>query len=225
MELKVEPREKFGKANKALRMEGFIPAELYGHGIKNVHVVVGAKEFENVLKEAGENSIVNVILNGEKRPVLIHDVQHDYLNGESIHVDLLQVRMDEKIVANIPIEFIGESPAIKEGGFLNEGLSEIEVEALPGDLPHNFTVDVSALDDFEKHIYVKDLPVPKGVRILTDLDTAIARVTQQSSKTVEEVTEVEDVSAVKVEGEEKKKVEASEKEENTKENKADSKNK
>lgn len=204
MDLSVQTREKFGKATKALRREGFIPAELYGHGIKNEHLSVPVKDFTKAFKEAGTSTILYLLVGKEKKPAIIHDVVHDSLTGAVAHVDFYAVRMDEVITAKIPLEFVNESSAVKEkGAIINKSMSEIEVEALPQDLPHAFVIDLSMLDDLDKSIYVRDIKVPKGVKILVEEDTAIATATPPLAEEKIEVAPV-DVSAVKVEGEEKK---------------------
>lgn len=205
MELVAEKRDKFGKGTKSIRRKGMVPAELYGHGIKNVHISVNADNFLKLFKSVGENTIVNLVVDGGKHSVLIHDVQRNFLSGDVEHIDFYEVRMDEKVTAHIPIELVGESPAVKEkGGILNKSLLAVEVEALPGDLPHNFVLDIGGLDDFDKHLYVKDITIPKGVRIITNPDAGIARVSQPVVEKEETTEEPIDVSQVKVEGEEKK---------------------
>ena len=203
MDLSVKTRELEGKKVKVLRREGFVPAELYGHATKNLHLTVAAKEFGKVLKEAGTTTVVTLVLNTQKTPAIIHDVVRNYLTGEVEHVDFYQVRMDEKITAKIPLEFVGEAPAVKaHAAVINKSMSELEVEALPQNLPHTLTVDLSMLDELNKSIYVRDIVVPKGVEVLVDMETAVATATPQAA---EEVVEVPvDVSAVKVETEEKK---------------------
>ena len=206
MELKTEARTIFGKKNKALRAEGRIPAELYGHGVPNAHLVIDMKEFANIFREAGENTVVTLLVDGEKRPTLIHDVIRDYLTGAVEHVDFYQVRMDEVIRAHVPVLFVGESPAVKaSGGVLNKTISEIEVEALPADLPHRFTVDLGALAELERSIYVRDLAIPKGVKVHLAPETVIVTVgaPRKEEEIIAPVVAV-DVSEVKVETEEKK---------------------
>lgn len=203
MELQVQKREKFGKALKAARGEGFIPAEVYGHGFKNEHVQVGTREFGKVFAEAGENTIVNLKLGNETWPVLIYEIDKNYLSGEVTHVDFYRVTMTEKIKAHVPLEFVGEAPAVKEKlGVLNKAMSEIEIEALPANLPHNIPVDLNALVDLESNIYVKDLKVSADVKILVDPETVVANVVEVKEEEAAPVAV--DVSAVKVEGEEKK---------------------
>ena len=204
MDLTVEKREKLGKKVKSLRIRGLIPAELYGHGLKNIHLAVSAREFLKVFKEAGENTIVNLLVDQKKKPVLIHEVKANYLSGEIDHIDFYEVRLDEKIKAKIPLEFTGEAPAQKsKGGVLNKAMSEIEVEAMPADLPHRFTLSLEGLDDLNKSLYVKDIKVSSNVRILVDPETVIVTVTEPI-KEEEKVEAVPDVTAVKVEVDEKK---------------------
>lgn len=214
MDLAVQNREKFGKAVRSLRRAGFIPAELYGHGVKNTHLSVAAKDFLKVFKEAGTNTVVNLLIGEEKhpanggtherRPALIYEIKRNYLTGEIAHVDFYQVRMDEKIKAKIPLEFTGEAPAVREkAAILNKAMAEIEVEALPADLPHRFEVDLKALDDLNKSVYVKDINVPRGVKILIDPETVVVTATPPVAEEVKVEAPV-DVSAVKVEDEEKK---------------------
>lgn len=205
MDLHVQKREKFGKASQALRKEGLIPAEVYGRSLKNEHVAVKNKDFLKVFKEAGENTIVNLRFGDEAWPVLIYDIAKDYLSGEVTHVDFYRVTMTEKIKAKIPIEFTGESLAVKDKlGILNKAMSEVEVEALPVDLPHRIEVDLSPLVDLTSNIYVKDLSVPKNVEILVDPETVVATIVPIPKEEEVAPAVVVDVSAVKVEGEEEK---------------------
>ncbi|MBI2888583.1 MAG: 50S ribosomal protein L25 [Candidatus Liptonbacteria bacterium] len=213
MDLNAEKREKLGRAAKAVRHAGFIPAELYGRGLENIHLSIPAKEFAKVFKEAGENTVVELVVEGKKHPAMVHEVARDYLTNEVSHVDFYQVRMDEKITAKIPLEFIGIAPGVRDkGGILNKGVAEIEVEALPGDLPHRLTVDVSVLGDVNESLRVKDIAVPKGVRVLVDMATAVATVTPPLAEEVKVEEATPDLSAVKVETEEKKAERAKEKE-------------
>ncbi|NCN53072.1 50S ribosomal protein L25 [Candidatus Wolfebacteria bacterium] len=208
MELQVQKREILGRKVGALRKEGFIPAELYGKGVDNLHLSVLSKEFKKVLKEAGETSIVDVVINGEKHPSLIQGVTYHPLTDEIESVDFHEVRMDEKITVDVPLEFVGVSPAIKEkGGVLVKVLHELEVEALPGNIPHELKVDLSKLEDINQSIYVKDLDVTEGVDILADPDTVLVSVNEKVSEEEELAAQqaaTGDVAEVKVEGEEKK---------------------
>lgn len=204
MKLAVQPRDIAGPKAALLRGQGIIPAELYGRGTANVHLSVEAKTFRKVFAEAGENTVITLSWGKEQRPALVHDVQRDYLTDEIVHVDFHQIRMDEKIRARIPIEFVGEAPAVKaHGGILNRAMDEAEVEALPGDLPHRLTVDLSALAELEETLYVSDIPVPKGVKLLVDPTTPVVSISAPVEEEVAPPAPV-DVSQVKVETEEKK---------------------
>lgn len=203
MDLAVTLREITGKKVRALRREGLIPAELYGHGQKNIHLSVPMKEFAKTLKEAGSTTVVTLRFNTEKKSAMIHEVKRDFRTDEIEHVDFYQVRMDEKISARVPIEFTGESPAVKTlGAVLNKSMAEIEVEALPNDLPHRLTVDLVPLDELNKSIYVRDIAVPKGVKILIDPETAVVTATPPAEEEI--AAAPVDVSSVKVESDEKK---------------------
>jgi large subunit ribosomal protein L25 len=205
MDLAVKSRDVLGKKVKALRREGLIPAELYGHGFKNIHLTLPAKEFGKVLKAAGSTSVVTLLLGKESKSAMIHEVARDSVTSEIIHVDLHQVRMDELVKADVPLEFVGKAPAIKAlNAIINKSMSEIEVEAFPQDLPHSIAVDLSVLDAFGKTIYVKDLKRPKGVTFLIDAETAVATATEPAPEEVAAPVETVDVSAIKTEGEEKK---------------------
>ena len=203
MELAVTTRGKFGKAVAQTRRAGLIPAEVYGKGLENLHISVSAKDFKKMFKNAGKNTLITLAAGGERYSTLVHDVQKDYLTDEIVHVDFYRVRMDEKIKAKVPLEFTGESLGVKEkGGILNISMHEIEIESLPADLPHRLTVHLSSLVDINKSVYVKDILIPKGVKVLVDLDTAVATVKAPVEEKVEEAPV--DVSTVKVESEEKK---------------------
>ncbi len=209
MELQVKTREKFGKATNSLRRQGLIPAELYGHGFENIHLNVSTKDFSRLFKDAGESTLIKLKMEnggakiGGEINVLIHDVQTNPLTDEITHIDFYRVKMDEKITAPIPLEFVGEASAIKEkGGILVKAMQEIEIEAFPADLPHNIEVNLDNLTEIGMSIYVKDLLVDKKIKILVDPETVIATVTEPAKEEAEE--KPISVEEVKVEGEEKK---------------------
>ena len=192
-DLNAEIRESSLKPD-AVRASGLIPAEIYGKQFENKHITVSAKEFGKVFEDAGENTIVNLNVGGETYPVIVHDQQKDPISGKFLSVDFFKVRLDEKITAPIPLEFIGESPAVKEmGGVLVKSMDEIEVEALPSNLPHEIKVDVSAIKEIDGSIYVKDLPAAGDYEITTDPDTVIATVMLPEEEVVEPVASVEDI--------------------------------
>lgn len=186
MELNVQTRDILGKKVKTLREKGLIPAELYGHGIKNLHLTLSAKEFLKVFKEAGESTIVNLTTEDKKTlPVMIHEVKTDSLSGEILNIDFYQIKLTEKIRVYIPIEFIGEAPAVKNfGGILIKTLKEIEVEALPQDLPHRFQVDLASLNEIGKNIALKDLKIGDNVKLFINPETIIVTVVEAKAEEV-----------------------------------------
>lgn len=208
MDLQVQKRESLGKAVKELRAKGFIPAELYGKGVKNIHLAVSKKEFKKIFKEAGENTIVNILIDREKHPVLIQDVNFDVITDDFLNIDFYQVRMDEKVKIEVPLEFIGVSPAVKtKNGLFVKALSKIEVEALPSDIPHSFQVDISVMEEIGQSIYVKSLKTDDKVKILVSPDTVVATVTTKVTEEEELAMQKEagvEMEGVKVESEEKK---------------------
>lgn len=193
-----------------VRTSGFLPGVIYGHGLETQSIQINEKDFVKAFKQAGENTLINLNIDGKDQSVLIQDVQYHYLKGQPIHVDFYAVKMDEKLKAKIPIHFIGESPAVKAlGGILVKNLSEVEVECLPGDLPTGFEVDISKLNTFEDIIRVSDLIVSDKVKILAHTDEPVVNVAPprteaelESLKTevVEDVTKVEGVVKPEAEG-------------------------
>lgn len=156
------PRTVLGRKVKSLRREGILPANVYGKKVKSLSIQLIAKEFMTVYGRAGETSLVDLKIDGEVKPVLISHIQKNPVTDEIIHVDFHQVDLKEKVKAAVPLEIIGESPADKSGiGILVQQMSEIEVEALPTDLPEKIMVDVSKLENVDEAILVKDLVFDK----------------------------------------------------------------
>ena len=186
-----------------LRKSGRIPAVLYGHGDPSRSVSVSFLEFSRVYKAAGENTIVELALPAGK-PVntLIYEVQLDPLSGRFLHVDFYQVRMDEKVEASVPLVFVGESPAVRGlGGVLVKALDEIEVSCLPGNIPHELSIDISTLATFDDQIHVSDIAIPEGVEVLSERDAVVALVERPRSD--EEMAALEtkvEADVTKVEG-------------------------
>jgi large subunit ribosomal protein L25 len=205
MEIQAKKRDALGKRAKAIRRAGFIPAELYGHGVENLHLSVPAKEFTRVFREAGESTLIEIVINGERKPVMIHDVARHPVTDEALNIDFYQVRMDERITVKVPLTFIGEAPAVKElGGVLVKSMHEIEIEALPNAIPHSLDVSVSGIVEIGGSVYVKDVKAPESATILVQPDTVIATVTERVSEEEEAAAPAVSVESVKVEGEEER---------------------
>ncbi len=207
IELKAEKREKFGRGVTSLRAAGFVPAELYGKGVPNLHLSLPAKDFKKVYKSAGENTIVNIVVDGQKYSTLIYDVASDYLSGAPIHVDLYKVDMSEKIQTKVPLEFVGISEAVKSaGGVLVKSVQELPIEAMPDKLPHSIQVDISKLAEIGHKISVDDLAIPADVKVLMEGKTVVASVIAKVTEEQEAALRAEGAAPeeVKVETEEKK---------------------
>lgn len=205
--LAVKTRQIIGKKVRILRRKGLLPAVIYGPKIKPISLALDAKEFEKAYQEAGESSLIKLELPELKKEylVLIHEVQRDPLTDKFIHVDFYQAPLGEEIEAKVLLVFEGEAPAVKElGGTLIKNISELEVKALPQNLPKEIKINVESLTTFEDTISIKDLKVPSGVKILKDLDEIVAQVTppekveEELEKPIEEkVEEVEKVEEEK----------------------------
>ncbi len=202
--LKSKIREEVGKNLDSFRKQGLIPAVVYGHKIKPKNLWINHLDFERVFDKAGESTVIELEV-GEKEKVnaLIHDIQNDPLTEKFTHIDFFQIRMDEEIETEVPVEFFGESPAIKElGGILVKNIDAIAIKCLPGNLPHEFKVNISKLKTFDDHFKISDLEIPEKVEILAEMDTVIALVAPPRSeaemasleeKVEEDVTKVEGV--------------------------------
>lgn len=194
--LAVEKRKVVGKKVKKLRKEGILPANIYGKDIKSLSVQLHQKEFEKVFKEVGETGLVDVQLNGELKPSLIHNVQMDYLHNLPLHADFFQVNLKEKVKTMVPIKILGEAKAVSDKlGLLLQPLSEIEVEALPEDLPEYIEVNVEMLAAVGDQIAVDAIKPPKGVAILTDPSQVVVKIGELVSKEAQEQAAAEAAAA------------------------------
>ncbi|MFZ2205244.1 MAG: 50S ribosomal protein L25 [Minisyncoccia bacterium] len=193
---------------KEMRKAGELPAVFYGADKKTTSISVSKIEFKKVWLKAGESSTVEITTPEGKVNVLIHDVQVDPVTDEPIHIDFLAIDMNKKITVSVPLEFEGVSEVVKNGtGTLVKVAHEIEVEALPKDLPHNIVVDISKLKTLHDQVLISDLKVPAGVTILGEADEVIASIAVQVEEVEEEASPV-DLSAIEVEKKGKKEEEA-----------------
>lgn len=200
--LKAEKRKLFGRKIKKLRQQGILPANLYGKKIKSQALKINLKDFLQVFNEAGETSIVELTVDKEIKPnpVLIHNLQFDPVSDEPLHVDFYRVDLTQKVQVNIPIELKGEAPGVAKGGVLVQSMDEVEVEALPTDLPDKFEVDISKLEEIGQSVDVKDLIVDKAkVKILADENHLVVKIEEPKKEEEEKPAEeaaVEEVETV-----------------------------
>jgi large subunit ribosomal protein L25 len=176
-----------GKQVRSLRRRGLLPGILYGRGLDPVPLELDAAQASKVLARSSGATLIDLELEGEVHKVLVRELQRDFIRHDLKHVDFLKVAMDVAIRARVPIELVGEAPAVRSlGGVLVAGVDEIEVEALPADLPGRFTVDLEQLEAVGSTITVGDLPVGKAVQVLTDPGEVVARVIYQAAEETEE---------------------------------------
>ena len=174
----VRARDITGKKVKRLRRDGVLPGVVFGLHKDSANVQVDLREFEKGYRRWGNTTLVTLegLTDGEQ-PALIHDVTRSTLNGQLLHVDFLRVSLTEKVHADVPIHFVGESPAVKGGAVLVHAKSEVGVEAFPQDIPHAIEVDISGLLEIDDSIYVRDLKVDTTkVEIQDDGDDLLVRV-------------------------------------------------
>jgi len=181
--LQVNERKVLGKKVKKLRKEGLLPANVYGKEVKSLAVELPTKEFEKTFKEVGETGLVELKVDGQMKPVLIHNVQYDPVSHEPLHADFYQVNLKEKVKTSVPVSFVGEPQAIiNKVGILLEQISELEVEALPTDLPENIEVNVEKLANVDDQITVAEIKAPAGVTILSDASQVVAKIGELVTK-------------------------------------------
>ncbi len=197
--LQVEKRTESGASAPALRRAGSIPAVVYGAHQASTPIIVEARAFQKVLREAGEATIVSLAGLGAELPTLIHEVDLDPLTSHPRHVDFYAVTKGEKVEVAIPLEFVGVSSAVAAGANLVKVLYELEVKADPMNLPHNIEVDVSVLAALGDKIHAGDLKLPAGIELITPKEEVVALVQEVVEEKVEEVVVPADISAIEVE--------------------------
>ncbi len=187
-----------------LRKAGKVPAVFYGAGKKSTSISISNIEFKKIWRQAGESSAVKVKAGDDDVDALIHEVQVDPVTDEPIHVDFLAIDMKKKIKVKVELVFEGVSEAVKSGiGNLVKVLHEIEIEALPKDLPHNLIVDISKLETLADTVLISDIKLPAGVVTITSGADVVASIVAQVEEKEEVVAPV-DLSAIEVEKKGKK---------------------
>jgi large subunit ribosomal protein L25 len=177
IQLKAEPRAVLGKKVRALRQQGVVPANVYGHA-DSVAVQLPVKESEHVLARAGKTQLISLELDGsDPTTVLVKDFQRHPIRGSLLHIDFYRVAMTQRMRVDVPLQFVGDAPAIKtHNASLLTAASTVSVESLPADFPETIEVDVSGLSELDSAVYVRDLQTPSGVTILADPDELLVKV-------------------------------------------------
>jgi large subunit ribosomal protein L25 len=191
--LNASRREVIRKKVKALRREGQLPAVLYGRNIETVPIMFNYYESSRVIDMLGSSTLVVIELDGESHYSLVREKQRDVIKGNLLHVDFQAVSLTERVRAEVSVELFGESPAVKDlGGLIIVNNENLEVEALPRDLPDRIEIDISALKEIGDTIYVRDLQLVGEVSILADDDEPIVLVTLPMLEAEPEEEEVEE---------------------------------
>jgi large subunit ribosomal protein L25 len=194
--IQAEKRSVIGKKVGVLRREGKLPGVVYGHKFDPVAILMDLKEATQVLNKATSSSIITINLEGKEVAALVREKQRNYIKNRFIHIDFQAISLTEKIRAIVNIELTGVAPAVKDfGGVVMEGLSSIEVEALPTDLPERFIVDISGLKEIGNSIMVKDIAVSSSVTVHTPLDEMVVLITTPAPEEVEAVEVTEEAAA------------------------------
>ncbi|MBV9120237.1 MAG: 50S ribosomal protein L25 [Chloroflexi bacterium] len=185
LKLVVAERTAARKANKQIRREGQVPVHVFGHGMESVGLQAEEKELRGIIRRAGGTGLIQVEVDGKSHNVMVREVQKHPVTGRLTHVDLYRVRMDHKTRARVPLAFVGEAPGVTmHDGVLLHALEALNIEALPGDLPHNLEVDISVLAELDQALHVRDISVPAAVTVLDDPEEVVVKI--QPPRRVEE---------------------------------------
>ena len=194
--LKVEKRDPKASLS-TIRKAGKMPAVFYGKKEASTPIMLSYAIFEKTLKEAGESTILHLEGDGIDVDVLIHEVDLNPVTDKPRHADFYAIEKGKKLEIKIPLEFIGVAPAVKDlGGILVKVMHEIEISALPKDLPQKLEVDISSLVAFDSVLTAKDIKLPEGVELKVKLEDIIASIYEPKEEVVE-VTPV-DLSSIEV---------------------------
>lgn len=208
------PRDVFGKKVRALRRAGFVPAIVYGQKETPRAVAVPRTAFETIWASVGESGVVTLTIGDERETVLIHAVSRDVLSAAPLHIDFYRINADERVSVSVPLEFVGDAPAVRDlEGVLVKNIHEVEVEALPGDLPKSIRVDISSLASFDDRILLRDLRLAQEATLTGEPETIVASVMPPRSEAELEALEAkpaESVAEIEVVGKRGKEEEAPE---------------
>ena len=207
LELSASIRTETGRHVHAVRRRGEVPAILYGHNVEPQKLAIEARALRKVWHSAGHSHLVDLALDGGRaRKVLIRELQVNPRTTELMHVDLFAVNLREKLTVEIPLIPVGESRAVSELklGVLQQIITSVKVECMPGDIPAQLNVDISGLTDIDQGIRLAEVPLPERVTLATgvDPDELVLKVAQ-----VRVAAEPEEVEAAAAEGEEVEAVE------------------
>ena len=202
MQLKASTRELLGKRSRRLYGQGKLAAVVYGHNTTPTRLELDRLEFQKVFVKSGRTHLVDLVVDGGRtEKVLVREIQTHPRRLGPIHVDFYQVNLEEKITVEVPVHLVGESAAVKRGDAdVLQPIHALRVECLPSDIPAEFEVDLTPLDEIEAEFRVADLHVPKGVTVLLDREELIVKIVHKREMKVEEEVPTAE-AAVGAEGE------------------------
>ncbi|MFT7558057.1 MAG: large subunit ribosomal protein L25 [Planctomycetota bacterium] len=188
-----------GVSLEQMRDQNIIPAVYYAKDVPSTSFAMNRQEFIKLFKEAGETSVVTLEMASGNQDCLIREIQIHPVSHKLLHVDFQVIDLKVVTQVNVPVVLIGEAPAAKNTEwYINQIIDEVEIEALPREIPHEIEVDISILEDLESAIYVKDLVLPSSVIILSDMEQIIVSVGINKEEVEEESTGI-DFDAIAVE--------------------------
>lgn len=204
--LKVQKREIVGKKVNQIRKKGGIPAVIYGQKIKSMNLTVEYIPFEKIYQKVGNSTLINLKIDDQEMPVLIHQIFHNAVSSKIDHIDFYKIKYGQKLTASVELNFFGEPKAVKElGGTLVVKIKKVEIKCLPKDLISEIKVDLNTLKSFDDVIHINDLKVPETIEILENPDIAIASVAKpRIEKEEEKKEEQEETDPEKLKDEDKK---------------------
>jgi large subunit ribosomal protein L25 len=190
VQLRAEKRELLGKKVKQLRRAVILPATVYGHRVQPQSIQVDARTMRDVLKRAGTTQLIDLVIDTQPaRPVLIRQMTVDPKKNAVIHVEFFQANLREKITTHVPVHFVGDSPAVKEGGIFLPVLDHVDIESLPQDVPDGgLEVDVSRITEINGSITAGEIPLARDITLVTPADEVVAKVNPPvAEEVVEEI--------------------------------------
>jgi large subunit ribosomal protein L25 len=209
--LKANRREILGKKTRFLRRQGATPTHLFGHNIESLALECQTTELAQIIGQAGMTRLVDLRIDDDKQPkkVIIREIQRDSISGQLLHVDFFQIKLTEKMKADIPIVLVGEAPALKEKGrIVSQSLTNLGVESLPDKLPPHIEIDLSPLTELGQAIHVSDISLDPAVTITTDPERLVVKIAEVAAARVEEEVEAEEEELTAEEAEAKAEAEA-----------------
>jgi large subunit ribosomal protein L25 len=198
LELGAQKRDVLGKRNRFLRRQGITPTHVFGHNIESLALQCDTVNLKKVIEQAGTTRLISLSIEGEKQPksVFIREIQRDTVGRQLLHVDFYQVRKGEKMEVDVPIVLVGEAPALKQKGrMLTHGITSLSIECLPEKVPPQIEVDISALEELEQAIHVKDIALDPDIAVGADPEQLVVKISEVLVKEEEEEVVAEEEEA------------------------------